>query len=168
MKHVAPLRLLAAFALVLMSLLSACKDTPAAGPTAPAPTAPVTRPGPKVVFPTKSGPIEVSVVIARTSEELQRGLMFVDKLEAGRGMLFLMPERRIQRFWMKNTYIPLDMIFIDEDLKVVGLVENAEPHSETSRFVDHPSRYVLEVRGGYAKKVGIEPGQTVSFVGVPL
>lgn len=164
MKHVPLLRLFASLVLVLLLVLAqACKDKPA-----PSPSAPPARPGPKVVFATKNGPTEVSVVIARTSEELQRGLMFVDKLEAGRGMLFLMPERRIQRFWMKNTYIPLDMIFIDEDLKVVGLVENAEPHSETSRFVDHPSRYVLEVRGGYAKKVGIEAGQTVTFEGVPL
>lgn len=164
MKHVSLLRLFALLVIFLVPL-QACKETPAPAPTA---TTPLTRPGPKVVFATKNGPTEVSVVIARTSEELQRGLMFVDKLEAGRGMLFLMPERRIQRFWMKNTYIPLDMIFIDEDLKVVGLVENAEPHSETSRFVEHPSRYVLEVRGGYAKKAGIEAGQTATFVGVPL
>lgn len=168
MKHIPLHRLLVLLvAIVLLAPpLVACKDTPA--PTTKGPNAPVTRPGPKVVFATNKGPTEVSVVIARTSEELQRGLMFVDKLEAGRGMLFLMPERKIQRFWMKNTYIPLDMIFIDEDLKVVGLVENAEPHSETSRFVEHPSRYVLEVRGGYARKVGIETGQTATFVGVPL
>ena len=133
--------------------------------TAPSPP-PVT--GPHVAFDTPNGPVEVRVVIARTPDETRRGLMFVDKLEDGRGMLFLMPERRIQRFWMVNTYISLDMIFIDEDFKVAGIVENTEPLTETPRFVDHPSRYVLEVRGGYARSVGIAKDQTARFVQIPL
>ncbi len=156
-----------ALALAFLAATSACgRDTP----TAPAAVTPTTPPvtGPRVAFDTPKGPVEVRVVIARTPDETRRGLMFVDKLEDGRGMLFLMPERRVQRFWMVNTYIPLDMIFIDEDFKVVGIVENTEPLTQTARFVDHPSRYVLEVRGGYTRAVGIAKDQTARFVQIPL
>ena len=159
-----PSRVTLVLTFVLFAASACGKDT--SSPPAAAPPPPVT--GPRVAFDTAKGPVEVRVVIARTPDETRRGLMFVDKLEDGRGMLFLMPERRIQRFWMVNTYISLDMIFIDEDFKVVGIVENTEPLTQTSRFVDHPSRYVLEVRGGYTRAVGIAKDQTARFIQIPL
>jgi uncharacterized membrane protein (UPF0127 family) len=121
---------------------------------------------PRVVVDAPKGPVEVSVVLAKTPEETKRGLMYVDKLEEGRGMLFLMPEQRIQSFWMKNTYISLDMIFIDESMKIVGIVEEAEPLTLEPRFVSAPSRFVLEVPGGWSRKVGLVAGQSVRFFDV--
>ncbi len=121
---------------------------------------------PRVVFETPKGPVEVGVKIAKTPEETKRGLMYVDKLEEGRGMLFLMPEQRIQTFWMKNTYISLDMIFIDEAMKVAGIVEETEPLTLDPRFVSAPSRFVLEVPGGWSRKAGVVAGQSVRFLDV--
>jgi len=78
-------------------------------------------------------------------------------------MLFLYQNEDIRHFWMRNTLIPLDMIFISADLRVVGIVENAEPQTETIRQVPQPSQYVLEVNGGYAAAHGIAAGTPVEF-----
>jgi hypothetical protein len=64
---------------------------------------------------------------------------------------------------MQNTYIPLDMIFIDEKLRVVGVVENAAPLTTESRKVATPSRFVLEVNGGFSKQNGVGPGTRALF-----
>ena len=81
-------------------------------------------------------------------------------------MLFIFNEQQLLSFWMKNTLISLDMIFIDKTMKVVGVVERAEPKTLTSRNVGAPSLYVLEVNGGYAKQHGISAGTKVRFEGV--
>jgi uncharacterized membrane protein (UPF0127 family) len=83
-------------------------------------------------------------------------------------MLFLMPEDEIHTFWMRNTLIPLDMIFIQRDLVVAGVVENAEPRTDTLRSVGKPSSYVLEVNGGWAAAHGVGAGTKASFDGVNL
>ena len=67
---------------------------------------------------------------------------------------------------MRNTLIPLDMLFITSDLRIVGIVSRAEPRTLTSRSVGLPSQYVLEVPGGWTEKVGIRKGTTVEFEGV--
>ena len=89
-------------------------------------------------------------------------------LPARRGMLFIFERQEVQSFWMKNTYIPLDMLFINEALEVVGVVENAEPLTTSSRQVAAPSRYVLEVNGSFAKKHGLVPGTKVRFENISL
>ena len=114
------------------------------------------------------GEIAVTVEIARTPAAITRGLMHREFLGADSGMLFLMPSQEVQRFWMRNTLIALDMLFIDEDMTVVGVVERAQPRTDTSRFVDKPSRYVLEVNGGWTAAKGIGAGAKVKFVGVSL
>ena len=90
----------------------------------------------------------------------QRGLMFVkaEELEPNRGMLFIFPEERVQSFWMKDTFAPLDMIFVDKNRAVVGVVENAVPFSLEPRKVDKPSIYVVELLAGAAKRAGIHSG----------
>lgn len=118
----------------------------------------------KVEIAREKGPLHVSVRLARTAAEIQRGLMYVDQLPRGKGMLFLMPREEIQYFWMKNTLIPLDMIFINEKMKIVGIVERAEPLTTTTRTVGKPSRYVLELRGGYSAEEGIKVGQSVRLL----
>ena len=107
--------------------------------------------------------VSVRVELARTAQERGRGLMFREQLDADAGMLFLYENETIQRFWMRNTLIPLDMIFISADHRVVGVVENAEPQTDTLRQVEQPSQYVLEVNGGFAAANGIAAGTPVEF-----
>jgi uncharacterized protein len=108
----------------------------------------------------------VRVEVARTEVTRARGLMNRTDLAEDAGMLFVFPETERQSFWMKNTFIPLDMIFIDDAGRVVGIVEQAEPRSTAPRGVEAPSRYVLEVNGGWAARHGVRPGDQVRFEGV--
>ncbi|MFE8596856.1 DUF192 domain-containing protein [Archangium violaceum] len=108
----------------------------------------------------------VDVEVAATPEARTRGLMWRQELPAGQGMLFIFPEEEVQSFWMRNTLIPLDMLFIDSAGKIVGIVENAQPRTLTSRSVGLPGRYVLEVPGGWSRASGIARGGTVRFQGL--
>jgi uncharacterized membrane protein (UPF0127 family) len=81
-------------------------------------------------------------------------------------MIFLFPAEAPQTFWMKNTPIPLDMIFIDHDRKIVGIVEQTTPFSLDPRSVGVPSQFVLEINGGLAKRYGIQTGDRVRFDGI--
>ncbi len=122
---------------------------------------------PRVVVETADGKRHaVAVEIARTDAQREQGLMFRRELGAEAGMLFLFDETSEHGFWMKNTLIPLDMIFIAEDGRIVGIVEGAEPLDETLRTVGAPSRYVLEVRGGWSKAHGVRKGDRVRFENV--
>lgn len=110
--------------------------------------------------------IRVKVEVVRTPETRARGLMYRRELAADAGMLFIFERQETQSFWMKNTYLPLDMIFIDDERRVVGVVHDAEPLTTTSRSVDEPSRYVLEVNAGFARRHGVATGTVVTFEGV--
>jgi uncharacterized membrane protein (UPF0127 family) len=107
------------------------------------------------------------VEVAVTPEEHARGLMYRSQLATDAGMVFVFEEPSIQRFWMKNTLIPLDMIFIGKDRRIVGVVENAAPQTETERMVGAPSQYVLEIGGGLSARLGIRAGEPVDFQNVP-
>ena len=107
------------------------------------------------------------VELALTPEEHARGLMYRSHLDADAGMLFVFDDARVQRFWMKNTLIPLDMIFIAPDRRIAGVVENAAPETETERMVPARSQYVLEIGGGLAARLGIHAGELVEMHGVP-
>jgi uncharacterized membrane protein (UPF0127 family) len=106
------------------------------------------------------------VEIARTEPEREQGLMYREHLAPDAGMLFIFERPGPLTFWMKNTFIPLDMIFIGADRRVVGIVENAEPRTLTARRVPGLSRYVLEINGGLSAKLGIQTGSAVAFNGV--
>lgn len=108
----------------------------------------------------------VDVEVAATEASRTRGLMWRTELPGGKGMLFVFPSSWVQSFWMRNTLIPLDLLFIEEDGTVVGIVPNAEPRTLTSRTVGKPSKYVLEVPGGWTEQKGIQPGSKVEFRGV--
>lgn len=107
----------------------------------------------------------VEVEVASTAATRTRGMMWRTSLEAGKGMLFIFANEQPLSFWMRNTLIPLDMIFIGKDLKVTGVISNAEPKTLTSRGVGTPSLYVLEVPGGWAEKTGIKVGSPVKLDG---
>jgi uncharacterized protein len=132
-----------------------------------APASSQATPMPKVYLSTQGGDLAVSVEIVATEAKIQRGLMFREHLPPDQGMLFLMGEERPWSFWMRNTLIPLDMIFIGKDMKVAGVVENAEPRTETLREVKAPSLYVLEVNGGYCAAHKVGAGAAVRFEAVP-
>lgn len=119
-----------------------------------------------VILETASRPIRVEAEVVRTAEEREKGLMYRKELAAYRGMLFIFDREERQSFWMKNTYIALDMIFVSEGMKVVGVVENARPMTTESRAVDAVSRYVLEVNAGFARRHEIAAGTAVRFEGL--
>jgi len=109
------------------------------------------------------GVVEVAVEVVSTPEALARGLMYRTELADGRGMLFVFPDESDHRFWMKNTLIPLDMIFIAADGAIVGIHRDATPLSTATMGVGRPSRYVLEVPGGWAARSGVATGQRVEL-----
>jgi uncharacterized membrane protein (UPF0127 family) len=125
-------------------------------------------PRPRVVVETSSGArLAVDVELARTDPERRNGLMDRASLPEDGGMLFIFDESTVQSFWMKNTLIPLDMLFIDDEGMIVGVVESAEPRTLTERTVGKPSRYVLEVNGGWCRAHGVRAGDRVRFENVP-
>jgi hypothetical protein len=108
----------------------------------------------------------VEVEVAATPNSRRRGLMWRTELAPGKGMLFLFPYEEEQGFWMANTLIPLDMLFINSKMQIVGIVERAVPESRAHRSVGIPSQFVLEVPGGWCQSVGITKNSTVEFEGV--
>lgn len=121
------------------------------------------RRGPEVVIHTRTGTVSVDVEVARTPDETARGLMYRRELADGRGMLFLFPREEEHSFWMKNTFIPLDMVFIASDRRIVGIHADATPLSTNPISVGVPSRWVLEVPGGFASRRGIATGDRVDL-----
>jgi uncharacterized membrane protein (UPF0127 family) len=111
---------------------------------------------------TAGGTRTFSVELAKTRPELDRGLMYRRSLAAGRGMLFDFGSVRPIAMWMKNTYVPLDMIFIGADGRVRRIAANARPHSTKIIPGGDGVRYVLEVRAGTARKLGIAVGDRVT------
>src|SRR5262247_2150871 len=110
----------------------------------------------------KSGVHVFAVELASTPAEQAKGLMFRRQLPEGQGMLFDFHKEQPTSFWMKNTYIPLDMIFIRADGRILRIAENTEPHSTKIISSGGLARGVLEVIAGTAQKYGIQPGDRVA------
>jgi uncharacterized membrane protein (UPF0127 family) len=158
----------------LVLCLVACSSAKKPDDARPVPSqgeAAVEAPGAKVWLTGPEGEIPVTVEVVATRPKIIKGLMYREHLPLDGGMLFLMeamePEEIDHAFWMQNTLIPLDMLFINKAMTVVGIVENAEPRTETLRRVGKPSFYVLEVNGGWTAKKQIRAGAKVRFEGVP-
>ena len=96
--------------------------------------------------------------VASTTHERMRGLMYRQNMQEQWGMLFIYPQDRKLSFWMKNTYLPLDMVFIRRSGEVVGIIKGATPHTLIPRAVEQSSSYVLELKAGMANRLGIRPG----------
>jgi uncharacterized protein len=109
----------------------------------------------------KNGTHVFGVEMAVTPEEQTRGLMFRRELPDRQGMLFDFKHEQPTSFWMKNTYVPLDMIFIRADGRILNIAENTVPLSEALVPSSGPVRAVLEVIAGTTKKLGIAPGDRV-------
>ncbi len=104
------------------------------------------------------------VELAMTQEEQSRGLMFRKVLPAGSGMLFLNSEDEMRSFWMRNTYIPLDILFINSRYEVKHVHYSAKPLDETHISSRYPVQYILEINAGKAKKCKIVPGTKTQFL----
>src|SRR5262245_13337699 len=109
----------------------------------------------------KNGTHVFGVEMAITPEEQARGLMFRRDLPDRQGMLFDFKREQPTSFWMKNTYVPLDMIFIRADGRILNIAENTVPLSEALVSSSGPVRAVLEVVAGTTRKLGIAPGDRV-------
>jgi uncharacterized protein len=103
--------------------------------------------------------VVVEADLVRSEHDTARGLMFRRSMPEDRGMLFDLRFRDDHKFWMHNTCIPLDLLFVDEDGLIVGIVENAPTLDDTSRGVGCPSRWVLEVNAGWSRRHGVKAGQ---------
>lgn len=116
----------------------------------------------KIISPS-TGRIKASfdVEIARDENERGRGLMYRKSLGANSGMLFLFPAPVIPSFWMKNTLIPLDMVFIDEKGLILDIHNRAIPHNLTPITPSGPVKAVLEINGGQAERLGLRVGDPI-------
>lgn len=112
----------------------------------------------KIHLQTKNGPLELTVEIAHNRAAWEQGLMGRKKLDEGRGMWFIFPEEAPRSFWMKNTLIPLDIIYFDSEKRVVSIVEGMQPCERDpcrGYFSEVPALFALEVPGGYVRKHGV-------------
>lgn len=116
-----------------------------------------------VTIETAAMPLVFQAELADSASERQRGLMGRTSMGLDQGMLFLFEDEAERAFWMKDTLIPLDMIFIRADRTILGIVDDAEPETTLRRSVPGESQFVLEINGGIARSSGIEPGQLVTF-----
>ena len=107
--------------------------------------------------------VSLDIEIAESEYETQTGLMYRKTMENKQGMLFIFDHENIKNFYMKNTEIPLDIIFINKDKRVVNVHQNTVPFSKTSLSSGVPTQYVLEVNAGLTKKWNLAPGDLVSF-----
>lgn len=105
----------------------------------------------------------IDIEVAETREEISYGMMYRQSMDPETGMLFLMGDERPQSFYMKNTYVSLDIIFINDDMEIVSIQKNAEPLNERSLPSEGPASYVLEVKGGFSDQYGIGKGTKVAF-----
>lgn len=123
----------------------------------------------KLVLHTATGDYTFNVEVVDTPEGRAKGLMFVQELADDAGMLFDFKEEREVSFWMRNTFIPLDMIFVGSDGVVKTIHVNARPHDVTSIPSEVPVQFVLEIPGGRSAEIGLEPGDTMDhpLVGKP-
>ena len=105
----------------------------------------------------------LDIEIAESEYETQTGLMYRESMEDNQGMLFIFPDVALHSFYMKNTEFPLDIIYIDENLKIASFQKNAQPFNETGLSSQVPVKYVLEINAGLSDAWGLEVGDTISF-----
>ena len=104
--------------------------------------------------------------VADEGHELARGLMHRNVMVEDMGMIFIFDTDGPRSFWMRNTFIPLDMVFVTSSGVVDSFVENAEPRTDTPRPSDGEARYVIELNAGEVERMGLEPGSSVTFRGL--
>jgi len=104
---------------------------------------------------------KIDIEIADTPEKRQTGLMYRVRMKENRGMLFIFDREEPQSFWMRNTEISLDIIFVNSDLEIVKIHHNTKPFSDSSLPSIRPAKFVVEVNAGYCEKFGISEGNKI-------
>ncbi len=105
----------------------------------------------------------ISIEIADDDYQTQTGLMYRNSMENNQGMLFIFPREEFHSFYMKNTRIPLDIIFIDKDKTIINIHKNAKPFDESSLPSTAPAQYVLEINGGLSDEWNLSTGDRIDF-----
>ena len=106
---------------------------------------------------------QFAIEIAASEYEIQTGLMYRQTLQPNQAMLFIFPNAAPRSFYMKNTQIPLDILYIDENQTLVSFQKNAKPFDKTGLPSQVPAQYVLEINAGLSDKLGLEPGDRITF-----
>lgn len=124
-----------------------------------------TKEGELSILATETDSLKTSfdIEIAESEYETQTGLMYRQSMEESQGMLFIFPNVSARSFYMKNTEFPLDIIYIDEGLKIVIFQKNAKPYDESSLPSNVPAKYVLEINAGLSDKLGLQVGDSIAF-----
>ena len=130
---------------------AACAATP---PPAPLPVEPLE-------VATRKGPVRFQVEVADDDAEREYGLMNRPRMDAGRGMIFDFHQPQPVAFWMRNTLIPLDMLFVTDEGRILNIARMAKPHDETPIPSAGSILAVVEINGGLADRLGIKPGDRV-------
>lgn len=107
--------------------------------------------------------MNLDIELAESVAEIQYGMMYRKSMDRNMGMLFIMGSEAPRSFYMKNTYVPLDIIFINDDMKIVSIQKNAKPLDETSLPSEGPASLVLEVKGGLSDELGLVKGQKIRW-----
>jgi uncharacterized protein len=105
----------------------------------------------------------IEIEVADTPKETQQGLMYRQKMDENKGMLFIFPDMQPRGFWMKNTLISLDIIYVDADKTIVSIQKNTTPLSEQSLPSDGKAQYVIEINAGFVDNYGLKAGDKVDF-----
>lgn len=142
--------------------VSTATETPPSSATTPT-TSGIVKEGEVVFLHGDKRIRKIDVEIAENDTERQKGLMFRPFLSDSVGMLFVFDEPSPQSFWMRNTMISLDIIYVGQDKKIVSIQKKAKPYSEESLPSFGNAQYVVEVNGGYCDKYGIQVGDKVDF-----
>lgn len=106
---------------------------------------------------------ELQIEIANNDYERQTGLMYRKHLDTNHGMLFIFDQIQVRSFYMKNTYIPLDIVYIDSNKTIVNIAKNTKPLDETSVYSEGAVKYVLEINAGLSNKWNLKPGDKINF-----
>ena len=108
--------------------------------------------------------VKLDIEFAQSEYETQTGLMYRKSMNSNQGMLFIFPDEKMHSFYMKNTEIPLDIIFLKADMTIASFQENAQPMDETGLTSQVPIQYVLEVNAGLAEKWLLEVGDKITYI----
>ncbi len=119
--------------------------------------------GELTIFKTDSTSVKLNIEIADTDYDIQTGLMYRNSMLDNQGMLFVFNNEEMRYFYMKNTKIPLDLIFIASDKTIVSFQKNAKPFDESTLSSKGPAQYVLEVNAGLVDKWGLRIGERIAF-----
>jgi uncharacterized protein len=162
------MRLICTSALIAFSLAACSPDSQSAAASAASPAETRGDVHPESGLPVvdlaihgSGSPLRFRVEVATSSAQQAKGLMFRTAMGADEGMIFPMNPPRMASFWMRNTVIPLDLLFVGPDQRVINIAANAVPYSEAPLQSDAPVSAVLELNGGRAAQLGIKPGDKV-------